>query len=240
MEMIECSQVCYSYFTGAGEVVVLQGLDLTVRRSEHIAIVGPSGAGKSTLLRLCAALDKPRNGDVLIGGISTRKLSGKELARFRREKVGLVFQQFSLLPALSAVENAMLPLLPYCSRHVLRKRAILLLTEMGLGERMEHYPDQLSGGEQQRVAIARAMIASPPLLLADEPTGSLDSVTGKQVITLLDTLCRKHGCTLVVVTHDVNIAAMADRTLSMIDGCLEVASTIMIRAENEEIGRGSL
>ena len=134
----------------------------------------------------------------------------------------------------------MLPLLPYCSRHVLRKRAISLLTEMGLGERMEHYPDQLSGGEQQRVAIARAMIASPPLLLADEPTGSLDSVTGKQVITLLDKLCRRHGCTLVVVTHDTNIAALADRTLHMIDGCLEVASTIMIRAENEEIGRGSL
>ena len=112
MEMIVCSQVHYSYFTGAGEIIVLQGLDLLVRQGEHVAIVGPSGAGKSTLLRLCAALDKPRNGDVLIGGISTRKLSGKELARFRREKVGLVFQQFSLLPALSATENVMLPLLP--------------------------------------------------------------------------------------------------------------------------------
>ncbi len=239
MVMIECSQVCYSYFTGAGEVVVLQELDLTVQRSEHVSIVGPSGAGKSTLLRLCAALDKPRNGDVFIGGISTRKLHGKELARFRRERVGLVFQQFSLLPALSAVENVMLPLLPYCSRHVLRKRAISLLTEMGLGKHREHYPDQLSGGEQQRVAIARALIASPPLLLADEPTGSLDSATGKQVITLLDTLCREHGCTLVVVTHDANIAAMADRRLHMIDGRLGVASTNRTQAEKEEIGRRS-
>jgi putative ABC transport system ATP-binding protein len=237
MKMIECSQVCYSYFTGAGEVVVLQGLDLTVQQGEHVAIIGPSGAGKSTLLRLCAALDKPRKGDVFIDGIPTRKLNGKELARFRRERVGLVFQQFSLLPALSAVENVMLPLLPYCSRNILRRRAISLLTEMGLEERIEHYPDQLSGGEQQRVAIARAMIASPPLLLADEPTGSLDSVTGKQVMTLLDTLCQEHGCTLVVVTHDANIAAIAGRTLHMIDGCLEVASTSSTRAEREEIGR---
>jgi putative ABC transport system ATP-binding protein len=117
----------------------------------------------------------------------------------------------------------------------LRERASSLLIEVGLGERIEHYPDQLSGGEQQRVAIARALIASPPLLLADEPTGSLDSITGKQVMTLLDTLCREHGCTLVVVTHDANIAALADRTLHMIDGSLEVASTIMTRKETGEI-----
>jgi putative ABC transport system ATP-binding protein len=226
MEMIECFKVCYSYFTGAGEVVVLKGLDLTVQRGEHVSIVGPSGAGKSTLMRLCAALDKPRDGDVCIGGISTLKLQGRELSKFRRERVGLVFQQFSLLPMLNAVENVMLPLLPYCSRKILRKRATSLLTEIGLGERLEHYPDQLSGGEQQRVAIARAMIASPPLLLADEPTGSLDSATGRQVITQLDTLCREYGCTLVVVTHDARIAEMADRRLYMIDGCLDVASTI--------------
>jgi putative ABC transport system ATP-binding protein len=239
MEIIECSQVCYSYFTGAGEVVVLQRLNMTVQRGEHVAIVGPSGAGKSTLLRLCAALVKPKEGDVYIDGISTRKLRGKELARFRRERVGLVFQQFSLLSALSAVENVMLPLLPYCSRHVLRKRAISLLTEMGLRERIEHFPDQLSGGEQQRVAIARAMIASPPLLLADEPTGSLDSVIGQQVLKLLDALGREHGCTLVVVTHDANIAAMAGRTLHMIDGCLEDTSTVRTRAEKEEVGSGN-
>lgn len=235
MEMIVCSQVDYSYFTGAGEVAVLQKLDLTVQRSEHVAVVGPSGAGKSTLLRLCAALDWPSNGEVFIGGVSTQKLNGKELARFRRERVGLVFQQFSLLPALSATENVMLPLLPYSSRHVLRKRATSLLSEVGLGERMEHYPDQLSGGEQQRVAIARALIASPPLLLADEPTGSLDSVTGKQVMTLLDTLCRVHGCTLVVVTHDERVSAMADRTLHMIDGCLEATVSLHVPGSNKPV-----
>jgi putative ABC transport system ATP-binding protein len=240
MEMIVCSQVDYSYLTGAGEVVVLQKLDLTVRRSEHVAIVGPSGAGKSTLLRLCAALDWPRDGEMFIGGVSTQKLNGKELAKFRRERVGLVFQQFSLLPALSALENVMLPLLPYCSRHVLRKRAMSLLAEVGLGGRMEHYPDQLSGGEQQRVAIARALVASPPLLLADEPTGSLDSATGKQVMTLLDTLCREHGCTLVVVTHDARVSAMADRALHMIDGCLEDASIFMTQEEKEEMGESRL
>ena len=223
MEMVVCSQVHYSYFTGAGEVEVLRGLDLMVMQGEHIAIIGPSGAGKTTLLRLCAALDWSKVGDVFIDGGSTRRLHGKELARFRREKVGLVFQQFSLLPMLSALENVMLPLLPYSSRHLLRNRASSLLEEVGLGERLEHYPDQLSGGEQQRVAIARALVAAPPLLLADEPTGSLDSVTGQQVMTLLDGLCQEHGYTLVVVTHDVGMAAMADRIVHMVDGSLEVA-----------------
>ena len=221
MEMITCSQVHYSYSSGAGEVVVLQGVDMAISRGEHVAIVGPSGAGKSTLLRLCAALDLPKSGNLQIGEVETRTLQGAMLARFRREQVGLVFQQFSLLPALNALENVMLPLLPYSSRRILQKRAASLLAEVGLEKRMEHYPEQLSGGEQQRVAIARALVASPPLLLADEPTGSLDSTTSKQIMKLLDTLCREHGCTLVVVTHDPNIAALAHRTIRMVDGRLE-------------------
>lgn len=233
MDMIACSQVHFSYHTGAGKVSVLRGIDLTVKRGEHLVIAGPSGAGKSTLLRLCAALAWPEEGDVCIDSIAIRSLRGKELARFRREKVGLVFQQFALLPALTALENVMLPLLPYSSRTALRKRALALLVEVGLGERMEHYPDQLSGGEQQRVAIARALIASPPLLLADEPTGSLDSVTGKQVMTLLDGLCRKYGCTLLVVTHDANIAAMADRVVRIVDGCLEAAPASLLSGQTE-------
>lgn len=223
MEMIVCSQVHFSYFTGAGEVEVLRGVDMLVEQGEHVAIVGPSGAGKSTLLRLIAALGKPCSGDVRIGkNISISQLHGATLARFRREQVGLVFQQFSLLPALNALENVMLPLLPYCPRHLLRKRASALLAEVGLAARLDHYPDQLSGGEQQRVAIARALIASPPLLLADEPTGSLDSTTGMQVITLLDNLCREHNHTLVTVTHDATIAALANRRMRMVDGQLEV------------------
>lgn len=222
MKMIDCSQVHFSYSTGAGEVSVLRGVDMMVEQGEHVAIVGPSGAGKSTLLQLCAALQWPQSGNVSIGDCSsTRELRGAALAYFRRERLGLVFQQFSLLPTLSALENVLLPLLPYRARSTLRKRAASLLEEVGLASREDHYPDQLSGGEQQRVAIARALIASPPLLLADEPTGSLDSVTGRQVITMLDTLCREHGCTLVVVTHDVVIATMADRRLRMVDGCME-------------------
>ncbi len=221
MEMITCEQVHYSYSTRAGEVVVLQGVDVAISGSEHVAIVGPSGAGKSTLLRLCAALDLPKGGKLQVGGVETRTLQGSTLARFRREQVGLVFQQFALLPALSALENVMLPLLPYWPRQALRKRAISLLVEVGLEKRVEHYPEQLSGGEQQRVAIARALIASPPLLLADEPTGSLDSTTSKQIMKLLDTLCREHGCTLVIVTHDASIAALANRVIRMVDGHLE-------------------
>lgn len=221
MEMIACSQVHYSYISGAGEVEVLRGVDFVVRQGEHVAIIGPSGAGKTTLLRLCAGLALPKSGDVVVGGISTRNLKGAELAHFRRELVGLVFQQFSLLPSLRAIENVMLPLLPYSPRRTLRGRAASLLMEVGLEGPIDRYPEQLSGGEQQRVAIARALIASPAVILADEPTGSLDSVTGLQVMGLLDRLCREHGCTLVVVTHDANIAALANRTVRMIDGHLE-------------------
>lgn len=221
MEMIVCEQAYFSYFTGAGEVEVLRGVDMRIEQGTHVSIVGPSGAGKSTLLRLCAALDWPTKGNIQVGKCdSTHKLRGSQLARFRREQVGLVFQQFSLLPTLTALENVMLPLLPYTARHLLRKRAASLLAEVGLASRSAHYPDQLSGGEQQRVAIARALLASPPLLLADEPTGSLDFATGLYIITLLDNLRREHGCTLVVVTHDPHMAALADRQLRMIDGCI--------------------
>jgi len=222
MGMIVCEQVHFSYSTGAGEVEVLRGVDVRIEQGTHVSIIGPSGAGKSTLLRLCAALDWPTSGNLRVGDCdSTHKLRGAALARFRREQVGLMFQQFSLLPTLSALENVMLPLLPYAARHLLRKRAASLLAEVGLASRAAHYPDQLSGGEQQRVAIARALLASPPVLLADEPTGSLDSATGLHIMTLLENLRREHGCTLVVVTHDSNMAALADRQLHIIDGCIE-------------------
>ena len=222
MGMIVCEQVHFSYSTGAGEVEVLRGVDVRIEQGTHVSIIGPSGAGKSTLLRLCAALDWPTSGNLRVGDCdSTHKLRGAALARFRREQVGLMFQQFSLLPTLSALENVMLPLLPYAARHLLRKRAASLLAEVGLTSRAAHYPDQLSGGEQQRVAIARALLASPPVLLVDEPTGSLDSATGLHIMTLLENLRREHGCTLVVVTHDSNMAALADRQLHIIDGCIE-------------------
>ena len=224
MDIIVCEQAHFSYCSPVGEVEVLRGIDICIEKGMHVSIVGPSGAGKSTFLRLCAALDWPTQGNIQVGDCrSTGELRGAALARFRREQVGLVFQQFSLLPTLTALENVMLPLLPYTSRHLLRKRAASLLSEVGLASRAAHYPDQLSGGEQQRVAVARALLASPPLLLADEPTGSLDSATGLHIMSLLDTLRREHGCTLVVVTHDGNIAALADRQLQMIDGCMKDA-----------------
>lgn len=222
MEMIACFQVYYSYITAAGTSDVLRGVDMRVQQGEHIAIIGPSGSGKSTLLRLCAAFDRPARGEVCIEGkITTSTLRGAELARFRREYVGLIFQHFSLLPALNALENVMLPLLPYAPRRTLQKRATSLLAEVGLMERLKHYPELLSGGEQQRVAIARALLAAPPILLADEPTGSLDAATALHVMEILRTLCREHQCTLIVVTHDMNIAHLADRQLRMIDGRLE-------------------
>lgn len=224
MEMICCSEVHYSYATGAGEVAVLRGLHLHIEAGEHIAIVGPSGAGKSTLLRLCTAQAFPQKGDVWIGGQNTRTLRGQALARFRRENVGLVFQQFLLLPALTALENVMLPLLPYQARSALRTRAMTLLARVGLEQRSHHYPDQLSGGEQQRVAIARALVAAPPVLFADEPTGSLDSSTGSQVMDLLTALCHEQNCTLVVATHDARIARMADRILHMQDGKMRIST----------------
>ena len=219
-EMIRCSNVHYSYPTGAGEVVVLRGLHLQIEAGEHIAIIGPSGAGKSTLLNLCTAQILPQQGEVWVSGQNTRTLRGQALARFRREIVGLVFQQFFLLPALTALENVMLPLLPYQAHSALRKRAATLLTKVGLEQRLHHYPDQLSGGEQQRVAIARALVAAPPVLFADEPTGSLDSSTGSQVMELLTDLCHEQNCTLVVVTHDARIARMADHIIHMQDGRL--------------------
>ena len=222
MDMIVCEQAHYSYFTAAGEVEVLRGVDVCIEQGTHVSIAGPSGAGKSTFLRLCAALDWPTRGNIRVGDCrSTGELRGAALARFRRKQVGLVFQQFSLLPTLTALENVMLPLLPYAARHLLRKRATSLLAEVGLAARMAHYPDQLSGGEQQRVAIARSLLASPPLLLADEPTGSLDSSTGLHIMSLLDSLRREHGCTLIVVTHDSKLAALAERQLHMIDGHIE-------------------
>lgn len=219
--MIRCSQVHYRYCSGLSGIEVLRGVDLIVEQGSHVAVVGPSGVGKSTLLRLCAALDWPEQGTVAVGNCeSTAQLKGAALARFRREQVGLIFQQFSLLQTLTALENVMLPLLPYQPRPLLRKRAASLLAEVGLAARAGHYPGQLSGGEQQRVAIARALIAAPPVLLADEPTGSLDAQTAMQVMALLDTLCREHSCALVVVTHDSKVAKLADRQLCLSDGLL--------------------
>jgi putative ABC transport system ATP-binding protein len=200
-----------------GRIAALAGLDLDVAEGEFVAIVGPSGCGKSTLLHLLAALDAPDTGSIRIAGHDLA--SGRDLSHFRARHVGMVFQLHNLLPALTASENVQLPLfelgLPARER---RARAERLLAAVGLAGREDNRPPQLSGGERQRVAIARALANEPPILLADEPTGSLDSRSGQLVLDLLDELRRSRGLTLVLVTHDAAVAARADRIVTMLDG----------------------
>ncbi|WP_376795290.1 ABC transporter ATP-binding protein [Thermogemmatispora sp.] len=204
-----------SYQTPEGAIPILGGLTLRVRRGEFVAITGPSGSGKTTLLSLLGALDRPDAGEIWLEGLAVHRLRGAAAADFRRQRIGFIFQLFYLLPTLTALENVMAPLLPYRRRldFDLRARARELLERVGLGERLNHPPARLSGGEQQRVAIARALINRPAVLLADEPTGNLDLASGAQVLALLRELQRSGQQTLILATHDPAIAAQAGRVL---------------------------
>lgn len=206
-----------------GPLTILSGVSFSVAAGETIAIVGASGSGKSTLLGLLAGLDVPSTGNVVIAGSNLNSLDEDGRARLRAERVGFVFQSFHLLPALTAWENVMLPL-ELAGEAQARERARDVLGEVGLGERVDHYPNQLSGGEQQRVAIARAFATQPKLLFADEPTGSLDTRTGDRIIELLFDLNTRHGTTLVLVTHDEHLASRCNRTLTLDAGRLQVAA----------------
>ena len=203
--------------SGGRGVDVLTDVSLEVPAGQFLAIAGPSGSGKSTLLGLIAGLDQPTAGRIEVAGVDITGLDEDALARFRRDHVGYVFQSFHLLPTLTAQENVAVPL-ELTGEAGAAARAAALLAEVGLAERAHHYPVQLSGGEQQRVAVARAMARRPALLLADEPTGNLDSATGKQIIELLVGLNRRLGSTLVLVTHDNALAAHADRVVTLRDG----------------------
>ena len=203
--------------SGGREVNVLTDVSLDVPAGQFLAIAGPSGSGKSTLLGLIAGLDQPTAGRIEVAGVEITALDEDGLARFRRDHVGYVFQSFHLLPTLTAAENVAVPL-ELAGETDAAARAAALLAEVGLAERAHHYPVQLSGGEQQRVAVARAMARRPALLLADEPTGNLDSATGKQIIELLVGMNRRLGATLVLVTHDTALAAHADRVVTLRDG----------------------
>jgi len=203
--------------SGGRGVDVLTDVSLEVPAGQFLAIAGPSGSGKSTLLGLIAGLDQPTAGRIEVAGVDITGLDEDALARFRRDHVGYVFQSFHLLPTLTAQENVAVPL-ELTGEAGAAARAATLLAEVGLAERAHHYPVQLSGGEQQRVAVARAMARRPALLLADEPTGNLDSATGKQIIELLVGLNRRLGSTLVLVTHDAALAAHADRVVTLRDG----------------------
>jgi putative ABC transport system ATP-binding protein len=203
-------------------VRALDNLSVSIASGEFLAIEGPSGSGKSTLLNLIGTLDNPTSGHVVIDGIDTGTLKGDALADFRREKIGFVFQLFNLVPTLNALENVMLPLIPYRRglKFNLEGRARDLLKSMGLEDRLHHLPGQLSGGEQQRVAIARSLINSPRLILADEPTGNLDTKIGEEIVRLLRQLNEEQGLTVVLVTHDDAVASQADRIIRLQDGQL--------------------
>ena len=215
--MIKLKNVWKIYKLASSEVIALREINLEVSEGEKIAIMGPSGSGKSTLLHLIGALDKPTRGSVMVNGISIEKLPERKLAKFRRENIGFVFQFFYLVPTLTALENVMLPLLPVKPRD-LEEKAKMLLEEVGLAHRMFHKPSELSGGEQQRVAIARALINDPKIILADEPTGNLDTETGKKIVELLVEICKRKNKTLIVATHDPIIAEMMERIIYLRDG----------------------
>ena len=215
--MIELRGVTKSVPSGDGTLTILHPLDLAIEAGTVAAITGPSGSGKSTLLGLIAGLDAPSGGSVLIDGTDITALDEDGLARLRGSKIGFVFQFFHLLPSLTAYENVLVPMEIAGARDA-RERATLLLDEVGLAARGHHYPAQLSGGEQQRIAIARALANDPPLLLADEPTGNLDTATGHAIIELLLGINRTRGTTLVIVTHDPELAARAEITVALKDG----------------------
>ena len=215
--MIQIRDVVMRLPSGGRPLTILDGITLDVGAGEVCAITGPSGSGKSTLLGLVAGLDRPSSGSIAVAGVEITRLDEDALARFRRDTLGYVFQSYHLIPTLTAVENVAVPLEITGAPNALG-RARALLDDVGLGDRAHHYPVQLSGGEQQRVALARAVALDPGLLLADEPTGNLDSATGVQIIELLLALNRRRGSTLVLVTHDETLAGHADRVVRLHDG----------------------
>jgi putative ABC transport system ATP-binding protein len=215
--LIELVDVSRTVTSGAGPLTILHRTSFEIARGQAVAITGPSGSGKSTLLGLIAGLDAASTGVIKLDGVAITALGEDRLARLRGEKIGFVFQFFHLLPSLTAYENILVPMeiAGVADPH---PRARALLADVGLSERGHHYPSQLSGGEQQRVAIARALANDPPIVLADEPTGNLDSATGRQVIDLLVQVNRQRGRTLLLVTHDAELAALADEVIALRDG----------------------
>jgi putative ABC transport system ATP-binding protein len=215
--MIELREVSKTVTSGSEPLTILHPLTLQIPRGQFVAVVGPSGSGKSTLLGLVAGLDAPSSGQVIIDGVDITRLDEDALARLRGEKIGFVFQFFHLIPSLTAHENVSVPM-AIAGAPDARPRARALLEEVGLTGRAHHYPSQLSGGEQQRVALARALANDPPIVLADEPTGNLDSSNGRHILELLRTIHHVRGTTIMLVTHDSELAAIADARLVLRDG----------------------
>jgi lipoprotein-releasing system ATP-binding protein len=221
--MIEARGLEKSFHTPAGELRILKGIDLSIGEGEMVAVVGASGVGKSTLLHILGTLDRPTSGSVLYSGRDVFSMGDAELTAFRNRTVGFVFQFHHLLPEFTAVENAMMPVLikGEAGRREARERAAEILGELGLGQRLEHRPGELSGGEQQRVAVARALVLGPRVVLADEPTGNLDTATGEELFSLLVRTNRDWGITFVIVTHNEALSARCGRVLHMKDGMIK-------------------
>lgn len=217
--MIETENLTVTLPSRAGDVNILRGIDLSVAAGETVGLIGPSGSGKTTLLMVLAGLEPPTGGFVAVAGCDYGAMSEDDLARFRRTHIGIVFQSFHLVPTMTALENTALPL-ELAGEKDCRARAAAILDEVGLADRYDHYPGQMSGGEQQRVALARAMVADPPVLFADEPTGNLDQATGESIMQLILNLAENRQSTLFLITHDGALAERCDRTLTMRDGLL--------------------
>jgi putative ABC transport system ATP-binding protein len=218
--MIELRGVSRTVMSGNAPLTILHPLDLQIPSGQFLAVLGPSGSGKSTLLGLMAGLDAPSTGQIVIDDVEITRLGEDALARLRSEKIGFVFQSFHLIPSLTAVENVSVAL-EIAGASDARRRADALIAEVGLAGRAHHYPSQLSGGEQQRVAFARALANNPSILLADEPTGNLDSQTGRQIMAMIREVHEARGMTIVLVTHDAELAALADVELRLRDGAVE-------------------
>jgi len=221
INMIRAKAVTRTFPTPAGELRILRGIDMHVRPGEFVSVMGASGAGKSTLLHILGTLDTPTSGELMIDGHDTLSLSEAELTSFRNSTVGFVFQFHHLLPEFTAIENTMMPaLISGMSREDAEEKASKLLRDLGLGQRLEHRPGELSGGEQQRVAVARALVMNPSVVLADEPTGNLDTSTGKELFSLLRDINRDQGTTFLMVTHNDALSSRCDRVITMADGVI--------------------
>lgn len=219
--VVSLTDVVKTYVMGDNEVHALRGISFDIRQGEFVSIMGPSGSGKSTCMNMIGCLDRPTSGTVKINGRETALMNEKELAILRNQTVGFVFQQYHLIPAMNVLENVMLPLkYQKVEKNARIEKAEEALKAVGLGERMHHKPHELSGGQKQRVAIARAMVTQPKILLADEPTGALDTETGKQVMEMFRTINKERGTTIIIVTHDPRIGESTERCIKILDGQL--------------------